>query len=199
MRQKFFENTVMHPPLLCMKFFDTGIFWKHRRLPLRIFRHCETKNIEQRIVRSPSYAKIFSIPEIFWNIEWFPHKIWHCETKNFRWKIVIPPHPLSLIQNFFFIPENFSKHWSFSVLWDKKNRQNYVAPFLLCARIFDTRSFLKHRRVPLQNFSAMWDKKNQRWKFNANTFEPRPIPLLWSNLGTCDSCQRIGKKIRTVS
>ena len=41
------------PPLLSIKFFDTRNFVKHRRVHLRNFRHCETKNIRRKILILP--------------------------------------------------------------------------------------------------------------------------------------------------
>ena len=46
------------------------------------------------------------------------------------------------------------------ILWDITFFHNTVMPpFFLCVKIFDTGSFLKHRRVPLRMFSAEWGKK----------------------------------------
>ena len=39
--------------LLNIKFFDTRNFVKHSTLPLRNFRHCETKNIRRKILILP--------------------------------------------------------------------------------------------------------------------------------------------------
>ena len=71
-------------------------------------------------------------------------------------------HP-SLIHKNFFPTRNILKHrlvpWrSFSVLWDKKIRQNREASPLLCLKIFDTRTLSKHRSVLLRILSALWDK-----------------------------------------
>ena len=56
-----------------------------------------------------------------------------------------------------------------SVMWDKKNRQNRDTPIM--RNIFDTRRFLKLRRVLLRKFLELWDK-------NLPT-EIRDIPILW--------------------
>ena len=42
---------------------------------------------------------------------------------------------------------------------------------------FDTRNFLKHRRVPRQNFSVLWDKNFRRKMENLNV---PPPPLIQS-------------------
>ena len=41
----------------------------------------------------------------------------------------------------------------FSVLWDKK-----IDKIVICITFFDTRNFLKHRKVPLRSFSVLWEK-----------------------------------------
>ena len=80
----------------------------------------------------PSYALTFSVIEIFWNTKVFSNEIFcYSGTKTFRRKIVIPL-PNSYPKKTFSLPENFwNTEWfpgeSFSVLWDKKNRQNREA------------------------------------------------------------------------
>ena len=52
-----------------------------------------------------------------------------------------------------------------------KKRPKIVLPLpLLCMDVLDTKTFLKHRRVPLQCFSVLWDGKFPT--------EKRDIPLL---------------------
>ena len=43
-------------PFLSIKVFDTRSFMKHWRVPHEIFRHCERKNFQRKIMISPSYA-----------------------------------------------------------------------------------------------------------------------------------------------
>ena len=56
----------------------------------------------------------------------------------------------------------------------KKKQPKIVLPLpLLCMDVLDTKTFLKHRRVPLHCFSVMWDRKFPT--------EKRDIPLLSLN------------------
>ena len=95
------------------------------------------------------------IPEYFWNTEGFAHDDFrYCETKKTT-KSWYPYYPKN------FDTRTFPKHRgplrNFSVLWDKKDRQNRDTPTTL--KIFVTRNFLKHRRVRPRCFSVTWDKK----------------------------------------
>ena len=51
-----------------------------------------------------------------------------------------------------------------------------IAPLLVCMKRFDTRVFLKPRRVPLWNFSVLWDKKYP--SENSDTPSSLPVPPL---------------------
>ena len=75
---------------------------------------------------------------------------------------MIPP----LTHKIFSIPEILWKTGGFpyQVFRFGPVRQNFFStipwcPPLLCMKIFDTRIFLEHKRVPLRIFSALWDKK----------------------------------------
>ena len=93
----------------------------------------------------------------------FPYEIFrYCETKQVWRKIVIPA--ASLIPNIFRY-QNFSEteKGSSSKCFDTVRQNNFdgkswYPPPLLSPTFFDTRNFLKHRRVPLRSFSALWDK-----------------------------------------
>ena len=165
-RQKNFDKTMM-PPLLCIKNFDTRIFLKRRRIPLRNFWALWDKKIQRRIVISPSYAKTFSIPEIFWNIKGFLHKVfWHCETKNFD-KIMMP----SLVCIKIFETRIFLKHRgvllrSFSVLCYKKYSTEHRDIPLFCIELFDTRNFLIYWRVLQEIFWHCETKKSHGKTWN---------------------------------
>ena len=50
---------------------------------------------------------------------------------------------------------------------------------VLSPTFFDTRNFLKHRRVPLQNSSALWDKKHPTEKFDTSSLRPPFIHKLF--------------------
>ena len=78
----------------------------------------------------PSYPKIFSLPEFFWNTKGFSHEVFrYFQIKNIRRKTVRTP-PLSN------------------------------------SKLFHTRSFLKHKRVPPRSFLALW-----KWDFPTENCE----------------------------
>ena len=81
----------------------------------------------------------------------------HCETKFLDWKTGCPP---SLIRKFFHQTGKFLEHRreplrSFSVLWNKKIRQNYNASPLLCIKTFVARIFLKQKGFPCDFFGTV--------------------------------------------
>ena len=87
-------------------------------------------------------------------------------------KIVICP----LFSIIFFQHQKFSAKQKgsftklfFSVLWDKKFRQNRDAP-LLCMKEFDKRIFLKHQSVLQWNILVQWDKN-----FSTENRDPSPL------------------------
>ena len=55
--------------------------------------------------------------------------------------------------------------------------KSWYPPPLLSLTFFDTRDFLKHRKVPRRNFSALWDKKFCRRKLDT------PPPLIHKLFG----------------
>ena len=75
----------------------------------------------------------------------------------------------------FWYPKLFETQKGSSTKWfgtvRPKKRPKIVLPLpLLCMDVLDTKTFLKHRRVPLQCFSVLWDRKFPT--------EKRDIPLL---------------------
>ena len=54
--KKYRQKIVIPPPLLSLIIFVTRIFLKHRRVPLRNFRHCVTKEIRRKTLILPSFA-----------------------------------------------------------------------------------------------------------------------------------------------
>ena len=88
------------------------------------------------------YPKHFPLPEFFWNSERFVYQIFqYCQSKHIRRQIVIP---LCYLRKFFQTRE-FLKHRSVPLRKVSK-----------CS--FDIRIFLKHGRLPYENF-LLWDRK----------------------------------------
>ena len=140
-RPKIFDGKTWYP-LLCIKFFYTPNFLKHWRDAQEIFRHCETKNFRRKILK-------------------------------------LPPSP-PLIHKHFFATGHFLFSETQIILYEifrncetKKLWQKIVIlppPPLLSINFFDTRNFVKQRRVPLRSFLLQWDNKF--------SMENRDIPLL---------------------
>ena len=93
------------PPLIHKHFFATGhfLFSETQIILYEIFRNCETKKFWQKIVIPPPppllSIKWFSLPEIFWNTDWFPGEVFSVlwDKKNFDKTVKLPP---SLLENF---------------------------------------------------------------------------------------------------
>ena len=93
------------------------------------------------------------------------------ETKQFWGKIVIPA-PCLILKNF----RNDSVLWHKTIWTENRDNQPLFYPWhlprLLSIKFFDTRIFVKHRRVPLRRFSALWDKKS----FESKSWYSLPPP-----------------------
>ena len=105
-------------------------------------------------------SKIFSIPKGF-ELQGSPYEIfWYCEIKTIN-KNVIP-----VLSNKFWNQNNSetqagSPTMTFGDVRQKKFKKLWYPYYL---KTFDTRTFLKHRRVRRQCFSASWDKKSSTEK-----------------------------------
>ena len=139
--KKFSTENLYTPPLLSINFLATGNFLKHSRegFPYEIFRHCETKNFQRKILILPnplSYSNFFGTRNQC-NSKEFPYgKFRHYETENFRRKILILPPPRYPWT--FSLPEISEAQQrrvplrNFSALWDKKiSSENHDTPSLL--------------------------------------------------------------------
>ena len=129
-----------------------------------IFRYSETKtSTENRDTPPPLLSiKYFSLPEIFWNTEWFPGEVFSVlwDKKNFSTK----PWSFPLLCLKIFDTRILSKHRRvllriLSALWDKDFSTDFSDIPFLCIKFFATRNFLIHRSVLQRNFSVLWDKK----------------------------------------
>ena len=89
-RQRFFDGKSWYSPFLFVNLLANDNFPKQSTglFAYDVIRYCDTKNFWQKIVifssSHPSYPKISSISEFFWNTEGFPYEIFrHCETTIF--------------------------------------------------------------------------------------------------------------------
>ena len=107
--------------------------------------------LRRKIVIPPLLSiKYFSLPEIFWNTEWFPGEVFSVlwDKKVFDKTVKLPP---SFAWNFS-IPEIFRNTEEFSYefyrQWDKDFSTEFSDIPIFCIKICDARNFLKHRSVP---------------------------------------------------
>ena len=161
--------------LLCLKFFDTRIFSKHRRVQLRNFLVLWDNKFETEIDDSLPFSSIIFFP--YQNISVTQKgsslKFFGSVGQQFCdgkvWCSLIPLSALLCMK--FFDTRSFPKHRrapqrNVLVLWDRKLRPD-VARIVISLpfrwmRLFDTQKFLKHRGVALNFFSLLRQKKFDR-------------------------------------
>ena len=162
MRQKKIDKKSWYsPPPLIHKLF-------------RYQKFCETKKgsttkffgtVRQQIFCRKSWFSLLGIKFFetlkFWNTDGFLDETFrHCETKYFDWKLWYSPPPL--IYKFFRYQKLCeTKKGSPTKFFGPVRQQIFDRKSwysLLGIKFFDTRNFLKHRRVPRRSFSALWDE-----------------------------------------
>ena len=133
--------------------------------------------------------------------------------RKFRRKIVMLPPSLPVFSIKFcdtrtFLKQSFPLR-SLSVLWENKFSTEIrdTRPLLLSQTFFDTRNFLKHRRVPPRIFAVLWDKFSMgeivilppspllpikfcdgRSFLKHGRFPVRSFSVLWDNKVSTESC-----------
>ena len=116
------------------------------------FPHCETKTIDRIVITH--YPKNFDTRKTL------KHRTVQPRCFSAMWDKRNQQNRDKSLSKKFSIPEKFwntsVRLWKFSVLWDKKDRQNRDTAII--QKIFDSRTFLKHRRVRPRCFLAIWDK-----------------------------------------
>ena len=164
-RKRSTKIVIIVPPPTYPQNFSTSIFfWNTESFPYDGFWYCETSTFRRTVVMSPIsfILKIFSMLAVFRNIEGTIYKVFqHCEKKDFQRSLVISPSYAKNVS----IPE---------ILWNKRGfpyeifqycetktltKSRDTPPSSLIQKIFDTRIFLKHRRVPPRKLWALRDKK----------------------------------------
>ena len=165
-------------PSSSVGFFESRVFLKQRRVAIRTFSGLCDTDFDKKLWYTPlfSYPKTFSKPEVFWNTEGFPYETFRfCERKNLTKNC--DTRPSSFILKTFRYPKfSETKEGSptklFGTVSQKLGKNNVInTPLLLSKNIFDTRSFLKLRRVPLRIFLVLWDKNFEKnWDTRACSF-----------------------------
>ena len=125
----------------------------------RKLRNCETKSLGRRNVIPLPFPSFFSIAEVFWKTEVFPHDyFWSCQTTKLR-QIVIP-----LFSNFFSDTRAFLKHKGShyeTFLYsgtEKVSPENRGTPSLIRS-FFPFQGISEIRKVPPRRLLALWDYK----------------------------------------
>ena len=154
-------------PTLIHKFLSKPeIFWKPEGFLYKAFRFrpVRQKTVRQNRDAPSSYARNFSIKELFWNTKVFCNeKFRYSATKTFRRKIVIrfPPLPLLSIKTSslqkFFKTQNGSLAQFSRFREIKKTFEKTVKLLLLCWKFFNTRILSKRRSVHLRTLLALSD------------------------------------------
>ena len=159
---KNFRQNRDAPPLVCMKIFELKNFLKQKKfLQWNILAMWDKIFSRANRGNSPLPSIDFSsLPKSLWNTEWFPVEdfsvLWDRKTSKKPWIFTSP-----LLETFWH-QKSFEKQKCSATIFIGTVGQKFSIeicdiPFL-CLQFFDTRNFLKHRRVPRQNFSALWDE-----------------------------------------
>ena len=105
---KYFRRKIVI--LLCIRFFDTPIFWNFEAMSANVFGSVRPSLFDGKTWYPLLCIKFFDTPNFLEHWRDAHEIFWHCETKNFRLKIVILPPPFPpppLIHNFYSIPDFF--------------------------------------------------------------------------------------------
>ena len=161
LREKLFDAKSWYSPIMQV-FFDTPFFDTLKGSPQSVSVIWDKVFSPENLNTLPHIHNLFSITENIWYTEGFPYKFFRfgrLRRKIFD-KTVVPPPSYEwkfLIPDFFWSTEGFP-HKVFRQSETKNFRQNRDASSHDEKKFIDTRSFLKHRRVPPQFFSAIWVK-----------------------------------------
>ena len=150
-------------PILCLNFFHNRLFVKHRRVPLRIFsvlwdrklsiENSEIPSLSVRFFDSRFFPKQKRVAIRFFLGLWdtyFDKNSWYTPLFSYPWKFSIPE---------VFWNTQGSPYYLFQNCETKTLTKNCeTSPSSLIHKNFDTRIFLKHRRLFLRYVSVRLDK-----------------------------------------
>ena len=134
------KNVISPSPLLCINFFVTRIFPKHRRVPVQNFSLLWDKKL-------PTESRDLPLPHPP------PLCVKIFDTRNFLKHRSVPPL-------------EFLALWGKKL----PTENPYIPSYLFCVKFSDTRTFLEHRRVPLRNISVVRHKNFSWENFNTPSF-----------------------------
>ena len=153
-------------PLPLRKIFRNSIFfWNTEGFPFGKIRYCETEALTKNRDTTPSCLihKVFRYPKFSETQACSPTKFSASvgQTKNST-KIDNPLLCVNFFETWFSSETQKGAPSNIFGTVRQKILQKIVIqlPLLLSITFFDTRSFLKHRRVPLRNVWTLWDKKS---------------------------------------
>ena len=170
MRQRTFDwnRDNRSSPHLSIIFFDTRIFLKHWRFTPRCFSILWDINFS-----TESCHAVFPLSLKFFDTTIFlKHRrvalrnfsvLWDKNFDKKKWYT----HSSFIQKNFWYPKFSETKEGSPTKLFSTVRQRLWQKvvihpPRLLSITFFDTRNFLKHRKVPLRHFSILWDKKFDR-------------------------------------
>ena len=155
-------------PFSCIKLFETRIFLKNSRIPLRNFSSLwdikfstENRDTPSPLPPPPLIHNFFSIPDFFWYTDQkgSPTKFFSTETKKIStqnceinlWSIKsFDPRKPEISDTLKVSPTKFFGTVR-QTFFDGKSWYSLRPSPLLSISFFDTRTFLKQRRVPLRS------------------------------------------------
>ena len=169
--RQIFEKISWYIPLLTKRFCETRIFPKHRSVSPRNFsvlweKKLSTENIEINLLSVSFIERHFFLKERRVAIRNFSG-LWDTEFDKKTWKTPLFSYPkLFSIPEVFWNTEGFHNEF-FRFCETKTLTKNCdTRASSLIHKIFDTRIFLKHRRVALRFFLVLWNKNLEKksWK-----------------------------------
>ena len=149
------ENRNTPPPQLCIKFSNLRNSLKHVGTPTIFFGLVGLKFFNGKSWNSPIMHKVYGCPNSSKSLKSFQQKFRLCETKTIK-RIMIPL--LSKKFRYQKISETQGSPYEISRYCETKKIDKIVIP-LLSKHFFDSRTFLKHRRVRPWCFVVIWDKQ----------------------------------------
>ena len=156
-----------HTPLLIHELFPYLNFSEgQKRSPTKFFSTVRLNDFHGKPRISSIMHKLFGCPKLFESMEGSPQVFWYCETKTID-RIVIP-----VLSKKFWNKNNFEAQTGSPamILGDVRQKNSTKLLYPYYPKCFDTRTFLKHRRVRPRCFLAIWGKRTST--------EKRHTPLL---------------------
>ena len=152
MKQKSLAISWCPPPSYAWKFLLKDFFWNNKEFSNDFFWYSQTKIFRRKDVIPPITNKNFRYPKVFEILMGCPPKFSALWDPKFRRKNVIPT-----VMHKMFRHHKTSETFKgcprkFSALWDPNFSTENVIPPFSSTKLFETKKFLKHSRIPVRVF-----------------------------------------------